>query len=108
MKTLELLQESWIQIYVSILWQQPKDDVTWGDATWFKPQPLSKNKIGSLMTSLSKEANLSKNCTNHCVRSTCITVLDNKGHEARYINTKSLNKNDISSEKKMAEALLMQ
>lgn len=37
------------------------------------------------MTTLSKEANLSKKYTNHCVRTTTITVLDRSGFEARHI-----------------------
>lgn len=37
------------------------------------------------MTTLSKEAKLSRKYTNHCVRSTTITILDQKGYEARHI-----------------------
>ena len=76
------------------LWQLPKSSVTWQDAYWFEAAPLSKNKIGSLMSILSKEAGLSKQYTNHCIRNTCITILDRAGHEARHIMT-------ISGHKKM-------
>ena len=41
------------------------------------------------MTTPSEEAKLSKSYTNRCVRSTCITLLDNTGHEARHIMTVS-------------------
>ena len=67
------------------LWQQPKLSVTWDDAFWYNRSPLSKNKIGNLMTKLTREAKLSRSYTNHCVRSTCITILDRAGHEARHI-----------------------
>ena len=67
------------------LWQQPRKSVSWEDDVWFGPDPQSKNKIGGLMTTLSKDAQLSKKYTNHCVRSTCITILDWAGFEARHI-----------------------
>ena len=78
------------------LWQQPKDKVTWEDTYWFTGQPLSKNKVGKLMTFLTKDANLSKAYTNHCVRSTCITVLDKENFEARHIMTVSGHKREES------------
>lgn len=38
------------------------------------------------MPTLVKEAGLAKkNLTNHCIRSTCITILDSEGYEARHI-----------------------
>ena len=41
------------------------------------------------MTFFTKEAKLSKSYTNHCIRNTCITILDRCGHEARHIMTVS-------------------
>ena len=67
------------------LWQQPKESVTWDDAFWYNGSPLSKNKIGNLMTKLTNEVKLSKVYTNHCVQSTYITILDRAGHEALHI-----------------------
>lgn len=37
------------------------------------------------MQKISKEAKLSKTYTNHCVRATCITILDKNGFESRHI-----------------------
>ena len=75
------------------LWQTPKVKVTWDDAEWYTNESQSKNKIGGLLTFLTKEAHLSKPYTNHCVRATCITLLDRQGFEARYIMTVSGHKN---------------
>ena len=74
--------------------QQPKDNVTWNDEFWYTAEPLSKNKVGQLMTLLTKEAKLSKPYTNHCVRSTCITILDENNFEARHIMTLSGHKKE--------------
>ena len=76
------------------MWQQPKDNVTWNDEFWYTAEPLSKNKVGQLMTLLTKEAKLSKPYTNHCVRSTCITILDENNFEARHIMTLSGHKKE--------------
>ena len=63
--------------------------MTWEDKEWYEDIPLSKNKIGSLMSTLLKEANLDTKYTNHCVQATVITKLDNLGYEARHIMTVS-------------------
>ena len=67
------------------LWQQSKVRVTWEDTEWYTNEPQSKNKIRGLMTLLSKEAKLDKHYMNHCVRATCVTLLDDQGFEARHI-----------------------
>ena len=71
------------------LWQQALNNMNWEDTEWYSADPQSKNKIGSLMTTLTKEAKLSKSYTNHCVRATCVTLLDRSGFEARHIMTVS-------------------
>lgn len=49
------------------------------------------------MPTLVKEACLEdKTLTNHCIRSTCITILDNKGFEARHIMSVSGHKREES------------
>ena len=75
------------------LWQQAKPNTHWDDEVWFTKEPQSKNKIGGLMTTLTKEAHLSKKYTNHCVRATCVTLLDRSGFEACHIMTVSGHKN---------------
>lgn len=48
------------------------------------------------MTQISESANLSAKYTNHCVRATCITVLNESGFEARQIVTVSGHRNEQS------------
>ena len=48
------------------------------------------------MKNLSKQLNLSKLCTNHSLRATTITLLDNKDFEARHIISISGNKTESS------------
>ena len=98
------------------LWQQAKTKIVWNDNIWFTKEPQSKNKIGALLSTLSTNAKLSKHYTNHCVRATCVTILDKIGYEARHIMTVSGHKKvesiqsyscNTSNEKKrqMAESL---
>ena len=56
------------------IWQRPLKSVRWDDEVWFEAGPLSKNKIGGLMSTLSTEAKLSKTYTNHCVHRTVIGI----------------------------------
>ena len=55
------------------------------DIIWYDAAPLGKNTIGNKMKTMSASANLSKVYTNHCLRATCVTVLDQSGFEARHI-----------------------
>ena len=52
---------------------------------WYKKTPVGRNTLGNLMLVLSKKANLSKLYTNHCLRATCISILDTTGFPAREI-----------------------
>jgi integrase len=58
--------------------------------------PLGKNTLGDKMKNLSKQLNLSKLYTNHSLRATTITLLDNKGFEARHIMSISGHKTDAA------------
>ena len=46
---------------------------------------VGKNTLGSMMAKISTECELTKRYTNHCIRSTCITALDDSGIETRHI-----------------------
>jgi len=47
---------------------------------WYNPKmPMGVNVIGSLMKTISKAAGLSKEYTGHCIRSSVVTNLFNKG-----------------------------
>lgn len=79
------------------LWQQPKQLVCWNDEIWFNNEKLGKNKVQQLMPNLVKSAGLgNKSLTNHCIRSTCITILDRNGYEARHIMSVSGHKHEES------------
>ena len=63
---------------------------------WYKRCPVGKNSLGTTMSRLSKKAGLSKIYTNHCVRATCISILDNEGFENRDICQVSGHSNESS------------
>ena len=44
-----------------------------------------KNTLGNMMVTISKKAGLSKLYTNHCIRATCIRILDAEGFASRDI-----------------------
>ena len=52
---------------------------------WFDNMVLGVKTLGNMMKKLSNMANLSQVYTNHCIRVTCITILDRCGMEARHI-----------------------
>ncbi|XP_033756092.1 uncharacterized protein LOC117338811 [Pecten maximus] len=66
-------------------WQRPKKNVTESSAVWYDAVPLGKNTLCSLMSKISHQASLSEIYTNHCIRATCITNLDQHGIESRHI-----------------------
>lgn len=66
------------------LFQTPKTTVP-SCGPWYKKTPLGKNTLGNKMATISKKAGLSKVYTNHCVRATCIRILDTGGFASRDI-----------------------
>jgi hypothetical protein len=52
-----------------------------------REKKLGKNTLAIMMTNISKAANLSTHDTSHCVRATCINVLNEACFEARQIVT---------------------
>lgn len=71
--------------------------VAWNDEVWYNNEPLGKNKVQKLMPTLVNAAGLAnKSLTNHCIRSTCITILDREGYEARHIMSVSGHKREES------------
>ena len=52
---------------------------------WFDNAAGGKNTLGDKMKILSQKYNLSAVYTNHSLRATAITMLDNEGYEARHI-----------------------
>ncbi len=58
------------------LWQRPLDMFVPDNACWYYRMPVSSNTLGDMMKTISNFAGLSQEYTNHCIRSTHITVLD--------------------------------
>ena len=78
------------------LWQKPKKDVLITDEVWFDNVPVGPHPLSNFMKTLSESAKLSKIYTNHCIRSTCITSLDESGFEARHITAVSGHKSETT------------
>lgn len=68
-------------------WQRPKSKEYISPTTdvWYDNVAVGKNTLGKIMSNLSDDCGLSKRYTNHCIRSTCITALDDGGIETRHI-----------------------
>ena len=47
--------------------------------------PIGKHTFGNFMSLISKQAQLSRPYTNHCIRATRISILDSMGFSARDI-----------------------
>ena len=64
------------------------------DGEWYENSPVGPHPLESFMKRISKEAGLSQSYTNHCIRATVITNLDDAGFEARHIKAVSGHKSD--------------
>lgn len=80
----------------SALFQTPRNTFDTEDPVWYEKRPLGKNRLGTMMAEFSRQAKLSKSYTNHCIRATAITALDQAGFEARHIATVSGHRNEAS------------
>ena len=77
------------------LFQRPKSKTP--DSTiWYDNMVVGANKLGNKMKTLSVEAKLSTEYTNHSIRATTITILDRNGYEARHIMSVSGHRNESS------------
>ena len=77
------------------LWLKPKKKNVLMDADlWYDKQVIGAHPLDNFMKLISERAGLSKIYTNHCIRSTVITSLDEKGFEARHITAVSGHKSE--------------
>ena len=83
---------------LSCLWQKPKakEHFKETDEVWYCKVPVGKNILGTLMTRISKELELSQTYTNHCIRTTAVSLLDECNFEARHIMRVSGHKSESS------------
>jgi hypothetical protein len=64
---------------INALWQRPLDSFVPEEETWFCKARLGKNTLANMMATISRQGELSQRYTNHSIRSTAITVLDEAG-----------------------------
>ena len=83
---------------LNLLWQRPKalDNFSESDSVWYCNSPLGKNTLGSFMKTISVDCELSREYTNHCIRSTAVSILDNNNFKARHIMRVSGHKSESS------------
>ena len=82
---------------------------------WYDNMVVGECSLGETMKQISKQAGLSKDYTNHPIRATAITILNQSGFEARHImslsghrsesSIRSCSKTDKSTKKSMSETL---
>ena len=70
------------------MWQRPKSKAKVTDATWYANAPLGTNTFGSMLKKICQEAGC-KIYTNHSLRATSISLLDEAGYPSRDIMTVS-------------------
>ena len=78
------------------LWQKPKSKLTGYENEWYKNAVIRRDPLNDAMKSLSDKAKLSCIYTNHCIRATTVTNLNEKGFEARDITATTGHKSETS------------
>ncbi len=77
------------------LWQKPRRLKNFLDeSTWYEPCPVGHTPLKKFMGVLSDCLQLSHHYTNHCIRATGMTLLNEQGFEARHICAMSSHKNE--------------
>ena len=78
------------------MWQRPKKLVKDDNALWYDNVPLGRDTLSAMAKNIAREANCSKEYTNHCLRATSVTILDHSGFASRDIMTVSGHKSETS------------
>ena len=78
------------------LWQKPWKKVLKSDPEWYERVPIGRDPLNDAMKNLSTKANLSHIYTNHCIRASVVTSLDEHGIEARHIMATTGHKSENS------------
>ncbi|KAJ8309960.1 hypothetical protein KUTeg_011825 [Tegillarca granosa] len=79
-----------------VMCQRPLDSFEEDALVWYCKSPLGKNTLADMLKTILKQSKLSYIYTNHSVRATTITALDNAGIEAGHIMRASGHKNESS------------
>lgn len=98
------------------LFQRPSRSFNPSNDKWYDNMVVGQRTLGDKMKTLSKAAKLSYSYTNHSIRATAITILDECGFEARHIMAVSGHRSEnsirsyatrtsLSTKRKMSETL---
>ncbi|XP_061169503.1 uncharacterized protein LOC133178844 [Saccostrea echinata] len=85
-----------LHLKLDALWQRPLDSYLESNRVWYCRAAIGKNTLGTMMSAISKLGNLSNMYTNHSIRATAVTALDDAGIEARHIMRASGHKSEAS------------
>ena len=80
----------------SSFFQRPKNNISSDDDTWYENKSVGVHTINNFMKSISNDAGLSCEYTNHCLRATAATLLARAGIESRDICAVTGHKNESS------------
>ena len=80
----------------SALFQRPNDRYSSSIDRWYDNQVAGVNLLGNKMKSLSRMVGLSKEYTNHSIRTTSVTILEKNGFEACHIMSVSGHREESS------------
>ena len=67
------------------MWQRPKSAAPVDGSPWYVNGPLGVNTLGNKMKNISEKAGCSQKYTNHSLRATTCTILDEAGFQNRHI-----------------------
>ena len=68
-----------------VFFQRPKAKAPLSGRPWYDNMAVGVKTLETMMKKISEDASLSESYTNHCIRATCITILDQNNTEARHI-----------------------
>ena len=92
---MHILYKSKLNAKSDRLWQKGKQGILhYNDEEWYESRNIGHNPLQRLMQALYKDVPLANYYTNHCIRATVITRLDDCGYEARHITAISGHKNE--------------
>ena len=101
---------------IDTFFQRPRSDDSFQNRSWYDAQVVGVKQLEKMMKTISLEAGLSQLYTNHCIRATCVTTLDDNGFEARHImsvtghksesSIRAYTKTKLGTKRKMANALI--
>ena len=81
---------------IDILWQRPKTKLHDLEREWYDAAPVGRDPLNTTMKEISKNAKLSMIYTNHCIRASVVTNLDEDGFKARDIMATTGHKSESS------------